>query len=88
MTIQGSARGTFLAPLAAVSTSFGGFHGNLIAGSLTGSIETHTMNDGGGVPTFYDGELRPSVPEPASLGMLLVAAIGGASLLRRRRAAA
>ena len=87
-TIQGSARGTFLAPLAAVSTTFGGFNGNLIAGSLTGSIETHTMNDGGGVPTFFDGELRPSVPEPASAGMLLVAAIGGASLLRRCRVAA
>jgi choice-of-anchor A domain-containing protein len=88
-TIQGSARGTsFLAPLAAVSTSFGGFNGNLIAGSLTGSIETHTMNDGGGVPTYFDGDLRPvPVPEPATAGMLCIAAVGGVAFLRRRRAA-
>lgn len=86
VTIQGSAHGSFLAPLAAVVTTNGGFNGNLIAGSLTGSIETHIYDFGDGPPTFFDGELRPPVPEPASLGMLLVAAIGGAGLLRRRTA--
>jgi choice-of-anchor A domain-containing protein len=88
LTIQGSAAGTFLAPQAAISTSFGGFNGNLIAGSLTGSIETHTMNGGGGVPTYFNGDLRPvPVPEPATAGMLCIAAVAGVSLLRRRRAA-
>ncbi|WP_428306414.1 choice-of-anchor A family protein [Lacipirellula sp.] len=87
-TIQGSAAGTFLAPKAAISTSFGGFNGNLIAASLTGSIETHTMNGGGGVPTFFDGPLRPiPVPEPATAGLLSIAAVAGVALLRRRRAA-
>lgn len=80
-----SANGTFLAPLAAVTANSGGFNGNLIVGSLYGNVETHTNYNG--TPTLFDGDLRtPPVPEPASLGMLLVGAIGGTSLLRRRTA--
>lgn len=84
LTIQGSANGSFLAPLASISTTYGAFNGNLIAASLTGQIETHTVINGN--QTFFDGDLRSVVPEPASLGMLLVATIGGAGLLRRRPA--
>ena len=90
ITLAGSTHGTFLAPLADITTTYGGFNGNLIAGSLTGSIETHTMDYGGGPPTFFTGELRPTpipTPEPTSAGLLAVAAIGGVGLLRRRRAA-
>ena len=85
LTIAGSANGSFLAPHAAISTTYGAFNGNLIAAALTGTIETHTVYNG--TPTFFDGELRPPVPEPTSLGMLLVGAIGGVGFLRRRRAA-
>jgi choice-of-anchor A domain-containing protein len=84
-TIQGSARGTFLAPGAAITTSFGGFNGNLIAASLNGSIETHLFDGGGtgGQPTPFDGPLRP-VPEASSLAMAGIAALVSARLGRVR----
>src|SRR5262249_54668850 len=89
-TLQGSARGTFLAPGAAISTSFGGFNGNLIAGSLTGSVETHVFDGGGtgGASTPFDGTAR-AVPEAGSvtLASAAVALCGGWARRRARRCA-
>jgi len=82
LTIQSSARGTFLAPLATISTSPGSFNGNLIAASLTGGIETHIFDNGNGPPTLFDGELRPPVPEPSFLAMMT--AVATFALGRRR----
>lgn len=77
--VVSSARGSFLAPLAATTGNSGGFNGNLIVGSLTGSIETHIFDGGGtsGQSTLFDGTLRSvAIPEPVTLVMIALAMAG------------
>jgi choice-of-anchor A domain-containing protein len=68
-----SVQGSVLAPLANVTFSNGNIEGNLVAGNLTGSGETHDYPFVGTLP----------IPEPSSLA--LVAATFGGFLMRRRR---
>ena len=73
--------GSILAVGADVSTGYGQINGNLIAKSLSGTIETHNHLFAGNLPT------PSAVPEPSSMG--LMAAAGLMSLLpmiRRHRA--
>ncbi|MEI8017420.1 MAG: collagen-binding domain-containing protein [Schlesneria sp.] len=79
-----SVRGSVLAAFAHVDFNSGGFNGQLIAGSLTGTGESHTYDFGnvGGTPTAFTGTLpTPSaalpaaVPEPGSIVLLGLGAI-------------
>ena len=90
LTIQGSIKGTVLAPLATVHTSYGSLDGGLIAQNVSGSIETHIYNGGSGGNTLFVGNLRPgasAVPEPASLAMLIAGGMGVGLRLRCARKA-
>ena len=77
--------GSILATQAAVSFSNGHIDGNLIAGSLSGSGESHYYPNGGtsGTPVYFDGHLR-SVPEPASMALIAIGGLGGAAVFRRK----
>ena len=75
-----SVRGNVLAPFAHVDFNSGGFNGQLIAGSLTGTGESHIYDFGnvGGTSTAFVGTLPtpPSaVPEPGSIVLLGMGAI-------------
>ncbi len=75
-----SVRGSVLAPFAHVDFNSGGFNGQLIAGSLTGTGESHIYDFGnvGGTSTAFVGTLPtpPSaVPEPGSIVLLGMGAI-------------
>ncbi len=96
LNFDGSVTGTVLAPKAAVTASYGGFNGTLIAASLGGmgggatSLEMHTMMNGGGANTLFTGTLRDipvvqadAVPEPATLGLFGMGAV--VLGLRRKR---
>lgn len=97
LQFDGSVTGTVLAPKAAVTASYGGFNGTLIAASLGGmgggatSIEAHSLMNGSGYSTAFTGTLRDSVagdaapvPEPATLGLFGMGALV-IGLRRRRR---
>ena len=89
ITLSGSAYGTYLAPKATITTTFGGFNGNLIANNLTGSIETHVYEygDPNKPGTLFTGNLRSSaVPEPASLAMLVIGGLGLGMRMKKRKA--
>jgi len=95
LTVQGSAHGSFLAPLADVTGGWGGFNGTLVAASLSGiygpasGLEFHTRDYGGGANTLFAGDgLRSAVspvPEPAESTLMLVALAGIGAVLRKRK---
>ncbi|WP_028312218.1 choice-of-anchor A family protein [Derxia gummosa] len=97
LTFQGSAHGSFLAPLADVTAGWGGFNGTLIANSLSGAggaasgLEFHVRDFGSGPNTLFSGgglrDVTAAVPEPSSLA-LMVAGVGALGAQRRRRMAA
>lgn len=77
--------GSILAPLANVSFLSGQMNGQLIANSFSGASwgvgELHNH-------TFNNQTTTQSVPDAASTGLLVLGALAGAALLRRRQAAA
>lgn len=82
-----SVTGSVLAPFASVTLNSGGFDGQLVAGSLRGTGETHITKNG--ATTAFNGTLAtPAVPEPTSLALLLVGGLGALALRRGRRAGA
>jgi choice-of-anchor A domain-containing protein len=69
--------GTILAPNGALNFSTGDIDGEIIAGSLTGSVESHNNQ--------FDGDLPSGSPEPVTLAMPAV--LVGLWLRRRLKAA-
>jgi choice-of-anchor A domain-containing protein len=53
--------GTILAPNGALNFATGDIDGEIIAGSLTGNVESHNIG--------FDGQLPSGTPEPFTLGM-------------------
>ncbi|WP_176256883.1 collagen-binding domain-containing protein [Derxia lacustris] len=97
INVQGSAHGSYLAPLADVTGGWGGFNGTLIANSLSGAggsasgLEFHVRDYGGGQNTLFAGDgLRlpttSAVPEPSALALML-AGIGTLGGRRNRKRA-
>ena len=96
LLFDGSVVGSVLAPKAAVTASYGGLNGTLIAASLAGaygsptSIEAHTQLYGGGASDLFNGTLRDiasagdtiPVPEP---GMLALFGLAAVALVAARR---
>ena len=75
-----SVHGSVLAPFAHVDINSGGFNGQLIAGSLSGSGESHIYDFGidGGTSTAFVGTLptnTAAVPEPGSIMLFGLGAI-------------
>jgi choice-of-anchor A domain-containing protein len=83
--VVSSERGSVLAPFATVSTGSGSFNGNLIAGSVNGSVQTQIHDGGGpsGANTLFSGDLRP-IPEPSSV-VLVVSGMAGILVYAWRR---
>ena len=71
--------GSVLAPYADVNFASGNIDGTLIARSLSGNGEAHDF--------AFQGTLVPSVPEPSSIALTGIGALGGLLVFRRRRAA-
>ena len=69
-------RGSFLAIGADVTANNGQFNGQMIAGSLDGSMEFHNL--------MFDGDIPNPVPLPAAF-WLFGSGFGLLSLIRRRR---
>ena len=88
-----SVRGSVLAPFAHVDFNSGGFNGELIAGSLTGTGESHIYDFGnvGGTSTAFVGTLptptaavSAAVPEPGSIVLCGLGAIVVFCVRRRK----
>ncbi|OKH38631.1 hypothetical protein NIES2119_08515 [[Phormidium ambiguum] IAM M-71] len=83
--------GSILAPLANVNFNNGQINGNLIAGSLTGTGESHNYLFNGSLPDMPAKEnpsipVEQSVPEPSTwLGLGLVSALLGMSRRQRKQ---
>jgi choice-of-anchor A domain-containing protein len=89
LTIAGiSIQGSILAPLANVNFSNGNIEGTLIAGSLTGSGESHNYSFHGTIPS-PPGEDPPIVvvqtPEPSGFVLAGIGAVGLIVASRRRK---
>lgn len=83
-----STSGSILAPFAAVTSDYGAINGQVIAGSYSGNIQINDYAFGGNLPAINNGggnHTPTSVPEPTSMAVLGVGALG---LLRRKRKAA
>ena len=83
-----SVNGSILAPDAHVNFNYGGFNGQLIAGSLSGTGESHTKQYGGGDPTAFVGTLPTPAPPPAPVpepSSIMLFGFGAAALAWAKR---